>query len=120
MHERGTVVEAYIGALYEQCNYRITQELACVLETMINKLRHFLAIEGKKEETEDHADHAVVIHSSQFKHQKSLKKAKSALLEIMQQRGVTHACKFTNFRFCQVPPRNTAIMQIRYIYYIWF
>lgn len=93
MHERGTMVEAYIGALYEQCNYRMTQELSIVLETMIAKLRHFLAIEGKKDDTEEQGDHSTAVAPSQFKLQKNLKKAKSVLLEIMQKRGVTNACK---------------------------
>ena len=87
------MVEAYLGALYEQCNYRITQELSVVLETMISQLRHFLAVEGKEEDDDhDHSEHSIV-QASQFKLQKNLKKAKSVLLEIMQRRGVTHACK---------------------------
>lgn len=98
MHERGTMVEAYMGALYEQCHYRTPQELSIVLETMISQLRHFLAIESKEKEDSDssgqnHCAQSSVAGPSQFHHQSNLKKAKSLLLEIMQKRGVTNACE---------------------------
>lgn len=93
MHERGTMVEAYFGALYEQCNYIVSPDLAIVLDALICQLRHFLMVESKKEDVDDDVENSEYLNSSQFKQQIKLKKAKSLLLEIMQKRGVTHAGK---------------------------
>ena len=86
------MVEAYVGALYEQCNYRITQELSIVLESMISQLRSFLT-EERKEDRPLVSNNGLSLGSSQFEQPNNLKKAKSVLLEIMQKRGVTNAGK---------------------------
>lgn len=92
MHERGTMVEAYIGALYEQCHYRVSQEFSVMLEAMISLLRQFVSVEGKKDDIDDSSEHSTsTSQQSQFNQQQHLKKAKTVLLEIMQKRGVTHA-----------------------------
>jgi hypothetical protein len=93
MHERGTMVEAYVGALYEQCSYRISQELSVVLETMISLLRHFVSLSGNHNSKQEPVSEpsSIELQTSQFKEHQHLKKAKSILLEVMQKRGVTNA-----------------------------
>lgn len=103
LHERGTVVEAYVGALYEQNHYRITQELSIVLETMISLLETFLGESSSFEKLDSAGKEfqcpgSVSNSNSYFTHQKSLKKAKSTFLEIMQRKGITNASTFFHSR----------------------
>lgn len=80
-HERGTVLEAYIGGLFEKDGFVITDRVRRSVHEILSILRGLVA------ERED-------ITASEFKANTTLKKSKTSLLELFQKRGVLQASNF--------------------------
>lgn len=79
-HEKGTLIEAFVGAAYERESYVLTPAVRKYITDILDTLRANVSCA----ETE----------SSEFINEKSIKKAKSALLELLQKRGITNGITF--------------------------
>lgn len=81
-HEKGTMVEAYLGALLEQNNFDITPDIMEVVRDVLRLLQEYMSSK------------AVAAHASQYKVNPTIKKCKPQLLEIFQRRGIENASTF--------------------------
>lgn len=79
-HEKGTVLEAYVGAMYQQADYTMSDILTCHLARILKLLRANIS--------------SVSAASSEFQAEASMKKAKSTLLELLQKRGISKGTTF--------------------------
>lgn len=108
IHEKGTLIEAFLGALFEQQSYIIDDVVHSACEEVVDFLRQSVA--GQDQEAGAHrggsggmggldADGAPAADrpgaaSSEFKVKTAMKKSKSALLELLQKRGITQGSSF--------------------------
>jgi hypothetical protein len=93
-HEKGTIVEAYIGAIFEHQHYKFTEMVDQATLQILDILTNFL-----KDEVPPAEQGPVV---SQFKTPIGYKKSKSSLLELLQKRGVNHAASFFSTKSANV------------------
>jgi hypothetical protein len=122
-HEKGTVVEAYIGALYVQEGYTIPRVLTNLVNKIISTLQSYFNIDDHISSLSSSSTlpasslsssssaltitnssatssssalptQSTLFLKSQYKPPADRKKAKSTLLEVLQKRGVTKATNF--------------------------
>lgn len=89
-HEKGTLVEAYLGVLYIQEETQITSRLNEIIHSMIKTLQSYLNTSEDSSPTNESS----LLTKSQYKPPADRKKAKSTLLEVLQKRGVNKASNF--------------------------
>ena len=87
IHEKATLVEAYIGALYVQASFIITPSLHTLIMQVLRKLNTVVVSETSMSRRD-----------SQFIALQDRKRAKSQLLEIFQKRGITNGSSFYTCR----------------------
>lgn len=90
-HEQATMVEAYVGALYVQCNHRITDELSDALNAMVLELRQNVF---------------VGTHSQPSGPLQLPKRAKTVLIEMLQREGVNVLHPFFTFESLGATAKN--------------
>ena len=81
-HEKGTLLEAYLGALLEQNDFNIDKIVVQFVRDVLHLLQKCVTSK------------AIVAHASQYKVNPTIKKCKSQLLEILQRRGIANAASF--------------------------
>lgn len=88
-HEKGTLLEAYLGVLYVQDSFQITLDLNTTINECLTKLQSYL-----NESKDVIQGDSTLFTKSQYKSPPDRKKAKSTLLEVLQKRGVDKAASF--------------------------
>lgn len=85
LHEKGTVLEAFIGVVYERADFQMTPLVKRYITDIVDLLR--VSILGEANEPK-----------SEYKAESSFKKAKSVLLELLQKRGVQNGISHFSIR----------------------
>jgi hypothetical protein len=106
IHERGTLIEAFMGALFEQQSYVIDSVVHNACEEVVDFLRQSVVagddtgVVAKQSFAADPDDSAGRVQNSvsEFKVKSAMKKSKSALLELLQKRGIPQGSSFFTVR----------------------